>query len=488
MGARSTLVAFALLAAACGSGATSPGDPEWTNGSRLRARVYQSEDGARQWIAWRDTERDEDCYFGRTADGALHCLPAEAGFSDIFADAACAQAMMAASVECGAAPYAWHIEAPCDTGYTLHRRGARLEPQPAAYYFRDYDGACVGGGPTEPTVEYFALEPAEDLARFVAAELTQEPNGPVNNERLVAADGARQLTGAAFDPQSGARTGLWFEADSQRWLPDMYQGFYFADGACTDPIGCGYSYDSCPTTRTLAPYVQHSAWDATCQRTIYTYYEAGGPADERSLDDASAMQCVAVTPTPELECVATAGDSIPFASFPSYQEILLPGARVRARYDGIEGGGAVGPVWYYFHDTQLDVPCYPLTAIDGSFRCLPSFFIPYANLFEDMLCTIPAAYRHQPSDDEICWPTGPLPELVTWREPDTTPCAGGHFSDARRRTYRVGEVMPSSETAALFTADVGGCVPYDPAALPGPVHRIIEMAPAEFVTVEEVVE
>src|SRR5688572_16149629 len=147
------VVGMCAVAAGCGSGA-EPGPPEWTNGSRLRARVLEAEDGERQWIAWYDTQRMEDCLFVRTADGQLRCFPAESAFADIFADAACSQPVMMGSVTCGAAPYAWHIESPCDTGFTLHRRGARVEPQPGTYYFRDYDGSCLSAGPTDPNVEY----------------------------------------------------------------------------------------------------------------------------------------------------------------------------------------------------------------------------------------------------------------------------------------------------------------------------------------------
>jgi hypothetical protein len=470
-----------LSAAACGSDA--PSGPEWTSGGRLRARVFQTADGAKQWIAWHDTARGEDCYFARTGDGSYHCIPGDAQYSDIFADPGCSQPMAPTSSECGALPYIWHIDSPCDVGYTVHRVGTPISPPPATYYFRGYDGSCLSGGETDARFEYVALEPAIDASEFVSAELVEEPNGPVNNRRLVASDGARQLTGQVIDPATGAlMSTTWAHADVVRWIPRMYNASaYFADGACTDLLGCSWT-SSCESLgeEVRAPYVEQFTENAACGFVEATYYEAGDPAIEQSLD--TGAECLAVEPTQT--CVAL-GAPVPRETWPEHQIVDLGTGRIRARYDAVAGGGATGPAWFYFHDSELDVDCFPLNAIDGSFRCLPSFFIPYANLFSDAACTLPAAFRPYPGD--ACFPEPPV-TLVTWREPDTTPCVDGHFSDAPRRTYRLGDVLSFAETAGLFTEDAGPCAPYDPASQPGEVRALVEMAPEEFVAVSDIVE
>lgn len=51
-----------------------PQHAEWTSGTRLRARVQSSPDGARAWVGWHDATLDLDCARYVTSDGS-RCLP-----------------------------------------------------------------------------------------------------------------------------------------------------------------------------------------------------------------------------------------------------------------------------------------------------------------------------------------------------------------------------------------------------------------------------
>jgi hypothetical protein len=89
---RRAALALAVLLAACG-GAEGPDvadagglpGPDATtgkttrdlyqSGTRLKARMLVTADGAKAFVGWRDTVRNENCSFWNTADGKLRCLP-----------------------------------------------------------------------------------------------------------------------------------------------------------------------------------------------------------------------------------------------------------------------------------------------------------------------------------------------------------------------------------------------------------------------------
>lgn len=66
-----------------------------TSGARLKARVAVSDDGATQFLGWRDTEQNIDCAFMRASDGKLRCLPLTSGIGTLFADSQCTARMVA---------------------------------------------------------------------------------------------------------------------------------------------------------------------------------------------------------------------------------------------------------------------------------------------------------------------------------------------------------------------------------------------------------
>jgi hypothetical protein len=57
-------------------GAGGGGDvPEYTSGTRIKARVLTSADGAKEYRGWQDTMLNFACYFSVAGDGQYRCLP-----------------------------------------------------------------------------------------------------------------------------------------------------------------------------------------------------------------------------------------------------------------------------------------------------------------------------------------------------------------------------------------------------------------------------
>ncbi len=65
----------------------------YVSGSRLKAKFLETDGGARNFVGWYDSERDEDCAFGIAADGQQRCLPDALWLSarSYFSDANCSQ-------------------------------------------------------------------------------------------------------------------------------------------------------------------------------------------------------------------------------------------------------------------------------------------------------------------------------------------------------------------------------------------------------------
>lgn len=77
------------------------------SGSRLKAIIQKGADGSEMpTFRWRDTERNEDCFFQNMPDGTTRCLPTGAMSAGFFADSGCTipAAYGAAAPTCGAPP------------------------------------------------------------------------------------------------------------------------------------------------------------------------------------------------------------------------------------------------------------------------------------------------------------------------------------------------------------------------------------------------
>ena len=101
----------------------------YQSGSRIKARMLTTVDGAKSFLGWRDTQRNENCTFRLAADGKYRCLPATfAGEIGWYLDAACTTAIFSATARCPAP--AWLRVADDACGGT----GERIfSPQPLSW-------------------------------------------------------------------------------------------------------------------------------------------------------------------------------------------------------------------------------------------------------------------------------------------------------------------------------------------------------------------
>src|SRR5262245_45947669 len=77
-----------------GSGGTSSNQLDiYQSGSRIKMRVGTTPDGAKEFIGWRDTQRNENCSFFTSTDGMRRCLPVfdepTAGTGNSYSDMQC---------------------------------------------------------------------------------------------------------------------------------------------------------------------------------------------------------------------------------------------------------------------------------------------------------------------------------------------------------------------------------------------------------------
>ena len=82
--------------------------PDWVSGTRIRARVQTTPDGAKAHLGWHDSMLNVDCGFQRAADDTERCLPA--GGANIggsfWGDAACSVPLASGSPGCATPTYA----------------------------------------------------------------------------------------------------------------------------------------------------------------------------------------------------------------------------------------------------------------------------------------------------------------------------------------------------------------------------------------------
>lgn len=134
----------------------------YENGTRLRARVAVGEDGSRQFLGWRDTERDENCSFAEASDGTTRCMPA-APPTIYYSDSACAVPVMAHTASACELPlpdYARDTKATCNgVGQLRERLGPIVIP--ATVYFANGSN-CLATPITANTTYYILSGPLED--------------------------------------------------------------------------------------------------------------------------------------------------------------------------------------------------------------------------------------------------------------------------------------------------------------------------------------
>lgn len=104
------------------------------SGSRLKAKWFVTEDGARYFdFNWYDSERSHDCTFMAAGDGVQRCLPTAAATTLTYRDSACTVPVFSfTNAGCGAQNgYGWAMEQlSCGiTRYRVFPIGEIIDPE-----------------------------------------------------------------------------------------------------------------------------------------------------------------------------------------------------------------------------------------------------------------------------------------------------------------------------------------------------------------------
>jgi hypothetical protein len=142
------------------------------SGSRLKAKYYIGADGSKQFtFVWRDTQRDEDCTFGRVAGGELRCIPATSAIRIYFADSGCTQPIWMSGKT--AATSTCDPTAGAKYGYTADAAGCSdaihsLQPTTPTMIYNGTPAQCIASAPPD-VYTYFTSAGVVAFSEFVAA-------------------------------------------------------------------------------------------------------------------------------------------------------------------------------------------------------------------------------------------------------------------------------------------------------------------------------
>jgi len=144
----------------------------YQSGSRIKMRVGTTPDGAKTFIGWRDTQRNEDCQFSyKMTDGLIHCEPISAANPfyayNAFADAQCTTPL-ALVPSCAMPPkYGYSIVYPSGNNcgdYTFHLYNLGAAYTGTGLYQKS--GTSCTATQRDQSYTYFAIGaeiPASDL-------------------------------------------------------------------------------------------------------------------------------------------------------------------------------------------------------------------------------------------------------------------------------------------------------------------------------------
>jgi hypothetical protein len=119
----------------------------YQSGTRIKAKVLTTPDGAKSFAGWRDTQRNEDCSFLLAADGQTRCLPTGVMFpAEFFADSTCTQNGYISTL-CSLPSYAlvWTQSATCGE-YSYRVFSASVASDAGTFFSRSADGGCTLAG------------------------------------------------------------------------------------------------------------------------------------------------------------------------------------------------------------------------------------------------------------------------------------------------------------------------------------------------------
>jgi hypothetical protein len=377
---------FAVLACACSSSSNVPdggldggtdatpdapqsGGPDYVSGTRLRAEVYTSADGAKQWHGWYDSQLKTECRVEAAEDGQLRCVPVGLTYDEgYFADNNCQQPVAVAG-SCDAAP-TYVVRFPTsgcnNTVYALGTKVGTL-----ATIWTNTQGGCQSAT-ADASATYYLVGAKMDPTAFVKETRTREPRGPeLQMQFLAGDDGSKQPNGLYDSKLGGSCSTLDAPAMpyTDRCVPSHvgYAEGDYSDGNCKQPAitvvpdqGCYYPSDD----------VQSIAWVydlVTCKGAQLTrFFEIGAPSTG-PLNRLSGTVCANDPSAPSSWW--TTGAEVAATSFPAITYTQSGQGRVVQSWQTAASSDKLFVDRFY--DTQLKVACDQKPASDGKLRCIP---------------------------------------------------------------------------------------------------------------------
>ncbi|MEZ4321653.1 MAG: hypothetical protein R3F61_29535 [Myxococcota bacterium] len=230
------------------------------SGTRLTALAWETDEGVLAHRGFFDTMLQAECWFHQTSETTWHCLPNRGLMHTItYADATCdgIAAMRSSYPTCP--PHSYETlflptDPACGRGTSaVFEVGPAIALPTASEAWTDIDAVCTyagswGGAPA------FELGPPVDLDTFVAGEpVMTELEAGVYATQIHGADGSRLHRQAVT--RNGEVCGPTATDAGDRCVPStvahhIHDG-YFADAACTVPVGAG-RVSTCNPDRWLA--------------------------------------------------------------------------------------------------------------------------------------------------------------------------------------------------------------------------------------------
>lgn len=124
----------------------------YASGSRIKMRVGVTADGAKTFIGWYDSVRNEDCAFMFASDGVRRCIPITLEATDVnrptvagvyFSDSGCSVNNVVISNTCSAPTVAFDYNPQCPGGY-------RVYPIAGEFTQQVYSGTPAACSPVTP--------------------------------------------------------------------------------------------------------------------------------------------------------------------------------------------------------------------------------------------------------------------------------------------------------------------------------------------------
>jgi hypothetical protein len=447
--ARGVLVVLSVGAQACGGERGTkrrPSDPidpvdlggETTkSGERLRSVTWLSDEGLEvPALRFLDTERDEECAFGRATDGDFRCFPdAVTDFPFGYVDADCHTPVFLACK-----PYASLSDIPGCTN-----TGARL-----------FDlGDVIVGAPRIASNCAFSLKTARgDEYRRMGARLrdgefvravagTAERGGRIGTRQLSAEDGSGLMLGFYdADERAPCEPFSFMPDDPKRCVPAPFAPIdtYFEDEECSgDGVRLAFNY--CETPLIGRPLNERRLYRLGARARLPPYL-----SDVLGCSPAAASQGYEVLEPVELD------------TFASIELAHVGEGRVRMNVAASADGSTVVPdpvrgrfrLW----DEELGLQCSIARSSDGEYRCLPTLYGPYhTNLFADDQCETPVVAHSggMPRPDEPAW--------FLWTVVTTE---RGCAADSKTFVYELAE-QPFAGQMYIPSSDIDGnplCIEY----------------------------